>query len=70
MDDDRSNLYIFIVTITIILSLLALLALVFQRSQDGDIENTKRTKAKYELCSTISDPAVRTLCVNSNTSRY
>lgn len=61
--DDKVAVFIaFIISVSVFAFLTILTVSLFHRSHEGDLENTKRTKARYEMCSTIPDPAARTLC--------
>lgn len=63
MDEDRVAWLVGgFISALVFLFFVVLVTTLIHRSNDGDIENTKRTKARYEMCATIPDSASRTLC--------
>lgn len=64
--DDKSDYYFLIGIVVFIIAVAGMMLGVIINSHLGDIQNTKRTLARYELCKTIEDPASRTICANSN----
>lgn len=63
MEDDWIAWVVGLLISTFVFVFLTVLVVsLVHNSHEGDIENTKRTKARYEMCSTIPDPAARTLC--------
>lgn len=52
----------FLISVLVFLFITVLVVSLIHRSHEGDVENTKRTKARYEMCATIPDSAARTLC--------
>lgn len=62
MSDDSIAYSVIVGVIAFLMFLGFVIFLFVQRGLDGDIENTKRTKARYELCASIPDASARTLC--------
>lgn len=63
MDEDRFVWFVgLMITAFIVAFFTVLVVSLIHRSNAGDIENTKRTKARYEMCATIPDASARTLC--------
>jgi hypothetical protein len=50
------------VALLVAIFLFGLIYMLFHNSHQGDVENTNRTKARYEMCATIPDASARTLC--------
>lgn len=63
MENDKFAWFVgLLVSAFVFVFFTVLVVSLINRSNNGDVENTKRTKARYEMCATIPDSASRTLC--------
>lgn len=67
---EKESFYMTVVVVLIIAFLALTISLLVRRSNNGDIENTKRARIRAEACMNIPNAAERTLCLTTKNVGY